>query len=119
MFTKSFKNISKNDISIAGGKGASLGEMTQAKILIPPGFVILVNAFDEFLEETDLISEIASQIKSLNFRDIHSVDKASSVIRDLISDTEVPKELQEALLKEFKRLNAKYVAVRSSATAEE
>ncbi len=119
MFTKSFKNISKKDISIAGGKGASLGEMTQAKISVPPGFVILVNAFDEFLEETDLISEIASQIKSLNFRDIHSVDKASSVIRDLISDTEVPKELQEALLKEFKRLNTKYVAVRSSATAED
>jgi len=119
MFTKTFKQISKNDISIAGGKGASLGEMTQAKIQVPPGFIILVEAFDKFLEETDLVVEIASQIKQINFKDINSVDKASNVIRDLIHDASVPKDLEKVLLKEFKKLNAKYVAVRSSATAED
>jgi len=119
MFTKTFKQISKNDISIAGGKGASLGEMTQAKIQVPPGFVILVEAFDKFLEETDLVVEIASQIKQINFKDINSVDKASNVIRDLIHDASVPKDLEKDLLKEFKKLNSKYVAVRSSATAED
>jgi pyruvate,water dikinase len=119
MFTKLFKNISKKDVCVAGGKGASLGEMTQAKIPVPPGFIILVEAFDKFLEETDLVVEIASQIKAMNFQDINSVDRASNVIRDLISDVQVPEDLQNILLKEFKKLNCKYVAVRSSATAED
>ncbi len=32
MFTKRFKELTKNNAGIAGGKGASLGEMTNAKI---------------------------------------------------------------------------------------
>jgi len=119
MFTKTFKQISKNDISVAGGKGASLGEMARAKILVPPGFVILVEAFDRFLEETDLYVEVASQIKGINHKDIKSVDEASKVIRDLIHDVTMPADLEGEFLKEFKKLNAKFVAVRSSATAED
>ncbi|MBU2545494.1 hypothetical protein KKC65_03550 [Patescibacteria group bacterium] len=119
MFTKTFKEISKKDVCIAGGKGASLGEMTQAKIPVPSGFVILVDAFDKFLEETDLVAEIASQIKAMNFQDINSVDKVSNVIRDLIADTPVPENLKKIFIDEFKKLDAKYVAVRSSATAED
>ena len=127
MYTKSFKEISKKDVGIAGGKGASLGEMTlrfcsgqaNSKCPIPPGFVILVDAFDKYLEETDLVAEIASQIKAMNFEDINSIDKASNVIRDLINDTPVPEDLKKIFIEEFKKLDCKYVAVRSSATAED
>jgi len=126
MFIKNFKSISKKDVYIAGGKGASLGEMTRAKIPVPTGFIILVEAFDKFLRETDLAVEIASQIKQMNYKDINSIDKASNVIRDLIHDALMPKDLEKEFLKEFKKLNAKsaspqggYVAVRSSATAED
>lgn len=119
MYTKTFKDISKNDISITGGKGASLGEMTQAKIPVPQGFVILVDTFDRFLEETDLNVAIAAELAKINYKDINSIDDASVIIRDLISDAEMPKDLEEVFLKEFKKLNANYVAVRSSATAED
>lgn len=119
MFIKTFKSISKEDVCIAGGKGASLGEMTRAKISVPPGFIVLVEAFDKFLRETDLAVEIASQIKQMNYKDINSIDRASNVIRDLIHDALIPQDLEKEFLKEFKRLNAKYVAVRSSATAED
>ena len=44
MFTKKFSELSKNDASIAGGKGASLGEMTQAGLPVPPGFVVTANS---------------------------------------------------------------------------
>jgi len=119
MYTKHFKEITKKDVDIAGGKGASLGEMTKAGLAVPPGFVILVNAFDKFLERTDLIAEIASQIKGMNYQDINSIDRASNVIRDLMNDTAVPEELEEIFVSEFKKLKSKYVAVRSSATAED
>ena len=48
---KSFNQINKKDANIAGGKGASLGEMTQAGIVVPSGFVILSQAFENFIEE--------------------------------------------------------------------
>lgn len=119
MFTKTFKQISKKDVAIAGGKGASLGEMTQAKMAIPPGFVILAATFDKFLEAADLDLEIEAALKKINYKDINSVDRYSNVIRDMIDDTKFPKDVGEEILKEFAKLNAKYVAVRSSATAED
>lgn len=119
MFIKTFQQLSKNDVSIAGGKGASLGEMTKAKLPVPPGFVVLASAFDQFLKETDLDTEIEAIIKKVNHKDINSVDKASAEIRRMILDVKMPQDLQKNILSEFKKLKSKFVAVRSSATAED
>ncbi len=82
-YTFDLKEITKKDTAIAGGKGASLGEMINAGISVPPGFVILAGAFDRFY---------------------------GSVF---------PENLAKEILAEFKKLKTKYVAVRSSATAED
>lgn len=119
MFTKEFKKISKTDVAIAGGKGASLGEMTQIGFAVPPGFVVLAGAFDRFLAETDLNTEISSILSRVNKEDINSVDKASNKIRDLIADAKFPEDIGEEIKKEFGKLGAQLVAVRSSATAED
>ncbi|MDD5489102.1 MAG: PEP/pyruvate-binding domain-containing protein [Candidatus Moranbacteria bacterium] len=119
MYTKTFKEISKKDVGIAGGKGASLGEMSGSGIPVPPGFVITIDAFDRFLEETDLGVDIVSILKNINYKDMSSVDKASHEIRDMIHDVPMPKDLAKLFLGEFKKLKAPYVAVRSSATAED
>lgn len=119
MCTKIFKQISKKDVAIAGGKGASLGEMIQEKIPVPPGFIVLASAFDRFLEETDLNIEIDAILKKVNLKDINSVDRASNTIRDLIHDVDFPEDLGKEITKEFIKLKAKHVAVRSSATAED
>ena len=66
MFIKTFKQVSKNDISIAGGKGASLGEMTQSGFPVPQGFVILSNVFERFLVETDINVEIDAMCGRIN-----------------------------------------------------
>lgn len=118
-FIKTFKQISKRDVLVAGGKGASLGEMTQAKIPVPRGFVILASAFDKFLEETDLGIEIEAKLRKVNLKDINSVERVSNEIMDLILDTEFPKDIAKEIQKEFSNLKARYVAVRSSATAED
>jgi len=119
MFIKNFKQISKKDVGIAGGKGASLGEMAQAGMPVPPGFVVLVEAFEKFLEETDLFMEVDSKIKKINYKDINSVDRASNEIRDLIGDAKFPEDIGQEILTDFDKLGAKFVAVRSSATAED
>ncbi len=127
MLIKTFNQLSKKDVAVAGGKGASLGEMTlrlcsgraSAKCPVPPGFVVLANAFEEFLAESDLAAEVEAKLKQVNFKDINSVDRASNEIRDLILDAEFPVKLGQEILKEFAKLKAKFVAVRSSATAED
>lgn len=116
---RNFNKLSKNDTNIAGGKGASLGEMVKARIPVPPGFVILAVAFDRFLEETDVNVELDSIIKKINYKDINSVDAASNKIRDLIIDAQFPDDLARRVKVEFSKLKSKYVAVRSSATAED
>lgn len=117
--TKNFKQLTKKDVDLAGGKGASLGEMTDFNIPVPPGFVVLAQAFDQFLEENDLIQEINHSLSKINYDDVNSVDKASMIIRDLISDAVMPESLEDEIVADFKKLKAKYVAVRSSATAED
>ena len=116
---KTFKQLTKKDVSIAGGKGASLGEMTGAGIPVPPGFVLLASAFDRFLEETDLLQQIQAELDKINYNDVNSVDRASNTIRDLIHKAKMPNDIKEEILSDFKKLKAKFVAVRSSATAED
>lgn len=119
VFVKYFKDLNRKSVSEAGGKGASLGEMTRAGISVPPGFVVLAAAFDRFLAETELDAEIEAILKKVNHKDINSVDRASNEIRELIHEVKMPKDLQEEILKSFKKLKTKFVAVRSSATAED
>jgi pyruvate,water dikinase len=119
MLTKNFNELNKNDAGLAGGKGASLGEMTQAGIPVPPGFVVLAESFEQFIKETDLVQEIDAILHKVNHKEIHTVESASEKIRELILNVEMPKDIAEDIEKQFKELNTKYVAVRSSATAED
>ena len=118
-YTKSFKDLNKNNTDIAGGKGASLGEMTQAGILVPPGFVVLADTFEQFLYKTDLIQEIVSILNTVDHKTIHTVESASEKIQGLIKNAQTPEDIKSAILKDFEELNAEFVAVRSSATAED
>src|SRR3989338_1365706 len=103
-YIRSFSYIDRSDVAEAGGKGASLGEMTGAGIPVPPGFVVLANAFDRFIEETHLKEEIDARLKEVNPEDMNSVDKASNVLRDAIHDVPMPKDLGEEILGAFDEL---------------
>jgi phosphoenolpyruvate synthase/pyruvate phosphate dikinase len=118
-FLRDFKKINKNDINIAGGKGASLGEMTKIGISVPAGFVVLSFAFERFLGETDLNIEIDSILHSVNHKKIHTIENASEKITALILKATIPQDISKEIKKYFKKLNSKYVAVRSSATSED
>ncbi|NTU99135.1 phosphoenolpyruvate synthase, partial [Candidatus Falkowbacteria bacterium] len=119
MFCKNFKSISKNDAAIAGGKGASLGEMTQAGLPVPPGFVVLAQSFDDFVEQAGVSAEISSALERININDNSTIDAASVKIRDLVLTATIPEKIEKEIEAEFKKLDAALVAVRSSATAED
>ena len=119
MYTKNFNKLTKKDASTAGGKGASLGEMTNVGIPVPPGFVVVVSAFEAFLKKAGLEEKIENIVQEVNPEEIESGEKASRKIRELIKDEEVPEDIQKEIREAYKTLGAESVAVRSSATAED
>lgn len=118
-YIQSFSQIDKSSVSLAGGKGASLAEMTRAGIPVPAGFVLLTSAFDEFLLETDLKQEVEAQLNKVNHNEMESVQRASEIIQELILQKEIPKSIADQLHASFLDLDTDFVAVRSSATAED
>lgn len=119
MFIKNFTELGRNDAGIAGGKGASLGEMTQAGIPVPPGFVVLSESFEQFLRETDLGVEIDTILHTVDTQAMHTVEHASERIQKLILEAKMPADIKSDIASHFEILGATYVAVRSSATAED
>jgi len=118
-FTKNFTDLNKSNANIAGGKGASLGEMANAGIPVPGGFVVLSTTFDHFIHETDLAQEIQSALDTVDHQVVHTVEAASEKIRGLIENQDFPEDIATEVFEEFNKLDSEFVAVRSSATAED
>ena len=58
-----FNEIKKEDVLVAGGKGANLGEMTSAKINVPSGFVVIAGGYRDFLKVNGIDILIENGIK--------------------------------------------------------
>ena len=114
-----FVKISKGDVAIAGGKGASLGEMTCAGIPVPPGFVVLASTFEEFLRSSGIHEEIDAVLHTVDVKAMHTVEGASERIQAIIMGEKIPKAIAGEIERAFHRLGCRFVAVRSSATAED
>jgi pyruvate,water dikinase len=112
------------DIPVAGGKAANLGELTSAGFNVPGGFVLTTASYDYFLEENGLVERIAPLLESVDVTSETSLQDCSQKIRKSFDDAVVPEDLRAEILKEWHSLveNRKktgLVAVRSSATAED
>ncbi|WP_457614787.1 phosphoenolpyruvate synthase [Methanopyrus sp.] len=124
-YVRWFEEISKDDVDVAGGKGANLGEMTQAGLPIPPGFVVLSKAYEEFLEHTGLKERIREILSSYDLSDNDELQRAAEEVQRLIVEAEMPAEIREEIVKAYRELcervgkEEEFVAVRSSATAED
>ena len=122
-----FESLRKTDIPSVGGKNANLGEMTSAGIPVPPGFAITAFSYKRFIEETGIASKIYEIIKETvtNPNDPKQFEIASKKIRGLVEATPMPKDIENAVRSAYaemcKRIgvNDVFVAVRSSATAED
>lgn len=118
-YVRLLKEIDKHHVLEAGGKGASLGELISAGIPVPAGFVITSEAFEVFMEETGLRTEIEAALDSVDTKEMHTIENSSERIHALIEKEDLPDAQKKEISEAFKKLGAKYVAVRSSATAED
>jgi len=116
------KDLGVDDIPIAGGKAANLGELTSAGFDVPPGFVLTTGSYDRYVEHNRLAKVISDSLKDLDVNSDAALQEASQAIRGAFEGGEIPKDLEKEIKEEYKRLGkGKYplVAVRSSATAED
>ena len=111
-----------NDIPAAGGKGANLGEMANAGLPVPPGFVLTTKAYDTFVEAHGLQQQIIDLASKVSAGDPQSGEEASAAIQKQFLAAEMPEAIRVDLLAAYADLTAERevsVAVRSSATAED
>ncbi len=119
-----FKELSKKNLAEAGGKGANLGEMYQNGFPIPNGFVVTADAYYKHLEANGLVEPIKRILGSLDVNDNDALMKAADQIKEMIVKGDMPPDVQNDTVTAYKQLcdmmnRQVYVAVRSSATAED
>jgi pyruvate,water dikinase len=115
-----FHEIDKDDVDKVGGKGANLGEMTQAGFPVPEGFVVTSSAYKHMIDVNNLQDKIKAVLKGLDVEDAVALNRASKQVKDLIEKSPFPKDIEEQVFKAYDKLGQDpWVAVRSSATAED
>ncbi|MEW6410291.1 MAG: phosphoenolpyruvate synthase [Nitrospirota bacterium] len=121
-----FKDLSKEDIPLVGGKCANLGELSgKIGVPVPNGFAISAHAYRVFLGKNRAGEKISALLADINMDNIGSVQEISHRIRTYMESLPMPNEIGSAILKAYRHLCEKLgkknvaVAVRSSATAED
>ena len=122
-----FDELHREDVDIVGGKSSSLGEMTSStNVPVPYGYATTAHGYRYFMEETGLVERIEAKLEELH--DVENsalLRKVTAEVRQMIMDEEMPAPLAEAIRKAYEELARKvgeenpFVAVRSSATAED
>ena len=128
-YVRNFAEVSMNDVHLAGGKNASLGEMfqhlTKQGINVPDGFVVTAQAYWDFIDKNQISQPLENYIKQLDTLTFANLTETGKQIRTLFLDATLPGEIVNEILSGFEELKRRYghdnlqVAVRSSATAED
>ena len=82
MYVKKFEDLSKDDLGIAGGKGANLGELTQAGIPVPPGFVVTSKTYDKFMRDTGIFSKVMDILDQVDINNTKELQEAAEEITE-------------------------------------
>ncbi len=117
-----FKEVSKSDIGLVGGKGANLGEMQRAKAPVPNGYIVTAQAYFDFLESSGLKKQIKAILDEADLSNVEIIQQVSLQVKKLIIQAQMPDDLAHQIRSYYGKLSGlrdKYVAIRSSATAED
>jgi pyruvate,water dikinase len=114
-----FNEVTKKDIPVVGGKGANLGEMTNAGIPVPPGFIVTAAAYFNFIEKAGLHDKIKSLLDPIDIQDSKQLQETAIKVQNMITDAKMPAETARAIEEAYAKMGKGLVAVRSSGTAED
>jgi pyruvate,water dikinase len=117
------EEVGKNDLSVVGGKGASLGEMINIGVPVPGGFAVTAQAFRDFINRAGIAKKLFEALK-VDVNQETELHRAEETAKKLIMDAKVPEDIEKAIKSRYEELCKRegkqvFVAVRSSATAED
>ncbi|MDQ1283466.1 MAG: pyruvate, water dikinase, partial [Euryarchaeota archaeon] len=117
------KDVGKEDLSVVGGKGASLGEMINIGVPVPGGFAVTAQAFRDFINRAGIAKRLFEAL-DVDVNQEKELHKAEEAAKKLIMDAKVPEDIERAIKFRYEELCKQegkqvFVAVRSSATAED
>ena len=110
-YVRLLQELTREDLLLAGGKGANLGELVLAGMNVPQGFVLTVEGYRRCITKVHL--------PKINVHDLPTLDNVTSKIQMEIEKVYLPDEVTIEVLEAYKRMGSPKVAVRSSATAED
>ena len=120
-----FEECRKDSIPLVGGKCASLGELINAGVRVPPGFALTTEGYRRFMAEAGIDREVQSLLAGVDARDLDALEKISAQIRAVIEAQPFSVEIEDLVAECYRKLAVRCcmpavpVAVRSSATAED
>ncbi|PWJ47702.1 phosphoenolpyruvate synthase [Quadrisphaera granulorum] len=106
------RDLRRTDTAIAGGKAATLGDLLAAGFSVPPGYVVLTDAYEDFVVQTGIAPQLTRLITARG-------SDASDDVRRLFTSAPLPADLAAAIVSAWRELGSPPVAVRSSATTED
>ncbi|EKQ55491.1 MULTISPECIES: phosphoenolpyruvate synthase [unclassified Clostridium] len=120
-YVLSFQEINKTRISMVGGKGANLGELSiLTEILVPEGFCVTTEAYKKITGNNEELKGLLDELSHFRVEDIEKIRELSSKIRKVIEGITIPEAISEEITGFISKLGEKdSYAVRSSATAED
>jgi pyruvate,water dikinase len=127
-YIRFFEDLGVNDVSLVGGKTASLGEMyrelTKQGVKVPNGFGITADAYRYMLDKANAWEDLHRALDGVDVDDVADLAKRGEQARMIVYGATIPEDLRQEILDAYKVLQSEYgsgltVAVRSSATAED
>lgn len=120
-FVLDFQEIENTQLSLVGGKGLNLGELTNIQgIQVPEGFCVTTVGYEEAIEKNEELHTLLQQLKKLKREDRAQIGEISKKIREVIMAVQIPSDVVEAVTHYLSRFGNEHAyAVRSSATAED
>ena len=120
MAVRWLSDVRADDVGIVGGKGASLGELTNAGLPVPPGFVVTAETYRSFIEDAGIDEELFDVV-DIDHEDSEALAAAADRAEELVLETPMPESVREEVLEAYGSIGdgEAFVAVRSSATAED
>lgn len=120
-----FRKLNKSSLPLVGGKNASLGELINAGIRVPPGLAVTTNSYSVFMKKAGINDTIFNLLADLDPDNIDLLNQAAEKVQAMIKTADIPDDVRQeigdgyALLCEKCEVDPLPVAVRSSATAED
>ncbi|HFU7071932.1 TPA: phosphoenolpyruvate synthase [Bacillus cereus] len=120
-FVLDFQEIENTQLSLVGGKGLNLGELTNIQgIQVPEGFCVTTVGYEKAIEQNEELQTLLQQLTKLKMEERAQIGEMSKKIREVIMAVEIPTDVVEAVAHYLSRFGNEHAyAVRSSATAED